>query len=135
MTRIDGASGLAALIRAQALEQARSRHAADPKTDAGAGDKAVKKGLGESLVQSSLLQRLRGLDAQDPDRRRMAFRLFMEDALLREWGAAMQADPRFPGLVDQVLERMQADPELNAASLEAAELLLAQATTENTSPG
>lgn len=135
MTRIDGASGMAALIRAQALEQARSRHAAGPKTDAGEGDSAVKKSLGDGRLQASLLQRLRSLDAQDPDRWRKAFRMFMEDALLREWGASMQADPQFPGLVDQVLERMLADPALTAASREAAELLLAQAAMENAPPG
>ena len=52
---------------------------------------------------------------------------FMEATLVRELGDALQADPQFPVLVDQVLQRMEDDPELQAASLEAADHLLEEA--------
>ena len=72
-------------------------------------------------------QLVSGIDASDPDRRRKAFRMFMESTLARELGESMQSDPQFAALVDQVLERMQADPQLDAACLEAADILLDQA--------
>lgn len=52
---------------------------------------------------------------------------FMEATLVRELGDALQADPQFPALVDQELQRMEDDPELQAASLEAADHLLEEA--------
>lgn len=131
MTRIDGASGMEALIRAQALEQARPRQTVQSQAGAGGARPTAKQVLGNSRLQANLLQRLGRIDVLDPDRRRKAFRMFMEDALLRAWGESIQSDPQFPGLVDQVLERMQADPELSVACLEAAEVLLAQAAEAN----
>lgn len=131
MTRIDGASGMATLIRAQALEQARLRQAQNQGQGQGgqarSADRAGQGEAADALLQAHLLRRLKGIDAADPDRRRKAFRMFMEATLVRELGAQMPGDPQFPALVDQVLERMDADPELKAASMEAADLLLAQA--------
>ncbi|MDR3017435.1 MAG: hypothetical protein LBV56_18570 [Delftia acidovorans] len=127
MTRIDGASGIAALIRAQALEQARLRQAQGQGEQARSADGTAKEGSGDARVLAPLLRRLKGMDAADPDRRRKAFRMFMEATLVRELGEALRADPQFPGLVDQVLQRMEDDPELQAASLEAADHLLEEA--------
>lgn len=127
MTRIDGASGIAALIRAQALEQARLRQAQGQGEQARSAGGPAKEGSGDARVLAPLLRRLKGMDAADPDRRRKAFRMFMEATLVRELGDALQADPQFPALVDQVLQRMEDDPELQAASLEAADHLLAEA--------
>lgn len=131
MTRIDGASGIAALVRAQALEQARLRQAQAQGEQARFAGSPAKEGSSDPHVQAHLLRRLKSLDAADPDRRRKAFRMFMEAALVRELGEALQADPQFPGLVDQVLQRMEDDPELQAASLEAAEHLLEEAARWN----
>lgn len=127
MTRIDGASGIAALIRAQALEQARLRQAQGQGEQARSAGGPAKEGSGDARVPAPLLRRLKGVDAADPDRRRKAFRMFMEATLVRELGEALQADPQFPALVDQVLQRMEDDPELQAASLEAADHLLEEA--------
>lgn len=126
MTRIDGASGIAALIRAQALEQARLRQAPAQGEQARSASPA-KEGSSDPHVQAHLLRRLKSLDAADPDRRRKAFRMFMEATLVRELGDALQADPQFPALVDQVLQRMEDDPELQAASMDAADHLLEEA--------
>ena len=106
MTRIDGASGIAALIRAQALEQARLRQAQGQGEQARSAGGPAKEGSGDARVPAPLLRRLKGVDAADPDRRRKAFRMFMEATLVRELGEALQADPQFPALVDQVLQRM-----------------------------
>jgi hypothetical protein len=127
MTRIDGTSAIVAQIRAQALEQARLRQSQGHGEPARPADRAVRQEAGDDPLQAQLLRRLKGIDAADPDRRRKAFRMFMETTLARELGEAVQGDPRFPALVDQVLERMDADPQTKAASLEAADLLLAQA--------
>ncbi|WP_343740218.1 hypothetical protein [Delftia tsuruhatensis] len=127
MTRIDGASGIAALIRAQALEQARLRQAQGQGEQARSAGGPAKEGSGDARVPAPLLRRLKGVDAADPDRRCKAFRMFMEATLVRELGEALQADPQFPALVDQVLQRMEDDPELQAASLEAADHLLEEA--------
>lgn len=127
MTRIDGASGIAALIRAQALEQARLRQAQGQGEQARSAGGPAKEGSGDSRVLAPLLRRLKGMDAADPDRRRKAFRMFMEATLVRELGDALQADPQFPAFVDQVLQRMEDDPELQEASLEAADHLLEEA--------
>jgi hypothetical protein len=127
MTRIDGASALAALVRAQALEQARLRQTQGQGAQQSRPSGRPAPGVAaDSHVQAHLLRRLKGVDAADPDRRRKAFRMFMEATLAKELGEQVQADPQFQALVDQVLQRMGADPELDAASLEAADFLLAQ---------
>lgn len=133
MTRIDGASNLAALLRAQLAEQVRLKGPRRVGVTAQAlsdqdNNKAEKfEGSGLSLsLQARLLQRLQAIDGSDPDRRRKAFRAFMEMNLLGEFGDAMQSDPQFEHLLDQVIEQMQTDQQIAAAALEAADMLLAQ---------
>lgn len=72
-----------------------------------------------------MLTRVSALDRDDPERERKAFRYFLEAALLSELGAGLINDPKFHQLVDIVQQRMQAQPDLLAASQKAARLLLA----------
>lgn len=74
--------------------------------------------------QQQLLQRVRSIAADDPERRQKAFRFFMEYVLLDKFGKALELDPEFPHLVDQVLTQMNEDPQLLQASQRAAEALL-----------
>lgn len=78
---------------------------------------------------SNLLGRLQSLGQQDPDRRRKAFRLFMESVLATEFSAHITGTPTIGPLVDQVILRMDQDPQLHQASLDAADALLAIAKT------
>lgn len=129
MTRIDGTSTVAALLRAQMADAQRARaddarvnqsgsHASDRRSEKGA---AADSGL---PVEEDLLRRIRSISADDPDRRRKAFRLFMESVMLKEFGEQLRTDPQFPALLDSVIQQMEGDPELYAASTVAMDALL-----------
>jgi hypothetical protein len=76
--------------------------------------------------RSVIARRVQAIDPGDPDRRRKAFRVFLESVLLAELGEALINDPGFYQLVDQVQSRMQTDADLARAMDEAADLLLAR---------
>ena len=55
-------------------------------------------------------QRVRLIGADDPQRGRKAFRVFLEAVLLSHFGEALVADPKFFQLVDEVQGSLEADP-------------------------
>ena len=55
-------------------------------------------------------QRVRQIGADDPQRGRKAFRVFLEAVLLSHFGEALVADPKFFQLVDEVQGSLEADP-------------------------
>ena len=53
---------------------------------------------------------MRQIGADDPQRGRKAFRVFLEAVLLSHFGEALVADPKFFQLVDEVQGSLEADP-------------------------
>jgi len=82
------------------------------------------KKTAEPPAFTELLKRVANLTPDDPERERKAFRYFLEAALVSDLGANLINDPKFHQLVDIVQQRMEAQPELLAASQRAARLLL-----------
>ena len=69
-------------------------------------------------------QRMAAIPPDDPDRRRKAFRLFLESVLLNELGENLLNDPGFSQLIDTVQLQMESMPETAATIQEATRLLL-----------
>ena len=140
MTRID-TSALSALLRTQLLSKAQQSSAKDsglPNTaasSAGGQDVATqssKKPTSELKITAQLVlepkwvQRLQGVSSDDPQRKRKAFRIFLESVLEKELGSAFQSDIQFSQVVEQVLQQIESDVELNENSLLVGEILLDQ---------
>lgn len=73
-------------------------------------------------------QRVRQIGADDPQRGRKAFRVFLEAVLLSHFGEALVADPKFFQLVDEVHDGLEADPACKQLIGTAIAHLLAQAS-------
>ncbi|MGV2895794.1 hypothetical protein ACNPPY_08350 [Achromobacter sp. AGC78] len=115
---IDGIGRLAQLIQQRTVSGARSG-------DIGrAGKAATTKKSTEPPAFTELLKRVASLAPDDQERERKAFRYFLEAALVSDMGTSLINDPKFHQLVDIVQQRMEAQPELLAASRRAARLLL-----------
>ncbi len=119
---IDGIGRLAQLIQ--------QRTAAGGRTgNAGSAGKAARTAgpakTAEPPAFTELVTRVAALNPDDPGRERKAFRYFLEAALLSDLGSNLINDPKFHQLVDIVQQRMEAQPDLMAASRRAARLLLA----------
>lgn len=71
----------------------------------------------------ALLNSIAALDPDDPQRRRKAFRHYLENLLLRELGFGLINGHDFGPFVDEVLSRMESLPEL-ATSIDAAATFL-----------
>lgn len=140
MAQIDHASQLAALIRAQIGAQFRAQQGrggvagrkADQDAPPGSETSRREAGLASDdgtavSLRQLVAQRVRALSPDDPQRQRKAFRIFLESVLLEEFGRDRLGDPGFDRLIDQVLQQMEADPELQAAVRQAGDLLLADA--------
>ena len=78
-------------------------------------------------LQQRALQRLAGVDREDPRRRHKALRAFIEVRLLAEFGDALVNDPEFQHLVDEVVRAMESSPALQPDIGVAVDQLLAQA--------
>ncbi len=121
MTRIDAASQLNAIVRAQ-LESTRRERAGSSARQR--DSKEVQKSPDS---EQPMLRQIRAIPADDPERRSKALRIFMEAVLTKEFGARLQVDPGFPHLLDQVIGQMQDDPGLKNACSIAVDSLLQQA--------
>lgn len=122
---IDGIGRLAQLIqqRTAAGGQAGGTGKADKTSRANGASKTA-----EPPAFTELVTRVGALNPDDPGRERKAFRYFLEAALLSDLGMNLINDPKFHQLVDIVQQRMEAQPDLLAASRRAARLLLAMPT-------
>jgi len=127
MTRIESSGRIAEIIRKQVDEM---RGAGNRTASATREDSKTKPATLQTSAEldAVIARRIRAIDVQDPQRRRKAFRVFLESVLLAELGESMINDAGFYQLVEQVQEQMEADPALTAAIDEAAILLLAEDT-------
>lgn len=96
-------------IRTQALPAVREgqprpvRAAEDPKTT----NQQVQPGAAAFVAG-----RVRAIQPDDPQRRRRAFRVFLEGTLLNLFGPDAMLDPAFLAMVEQVQDAMQANASL-----------------------
>lgn len=119
---IDGIGRLAQLIQQRTTASARAGNTGNT----GKASRAAGSGkMAEPAAFTELVTRVAALNPDDPGRERKAFRYFLEAALLSDLGSNLINDPKFHQLVDIVQERMEAQPDLLAASQRAARLLLA----------
>ncbi len=125
MTGVDPTHQLAALIRVQIASLRRRQDAKAGSAARPATVTATAAGTPDLAV--TVAQRIRSLEADDPQRERKAFRIFLETVLLSELGQHLVGDPAFVLMVDHVQGQMESDPDLAQASLEAARLLLKSA--------
>lgn len=130
MTRIDPPPQWSALLRSQ-LEQA-ARVRTSPTQPAATtdgptrGTRSAPPGVpGRPSGHASAALRLRAIGPDDPERRRKAFRIFMEGTLQDEFGHVLEGTNDFDALVEQVTSQMYDDPKLRKACDMAADALLA----------
>lgn len=83
-------------------------------------------------LEQVIASRVAAIDRDSPQRERQAFRVFLESILLDEFGADLMSDAAFAPWVEQVLQRMEADPALSIAIHEAGAWLL---TAPDATPG
>ena len=135
MSRIDATAALQALLRSHTASpigtnQSRPQSITSPNSAdvPNASLQSAKEGdsssPGGADIDARLVRQLKGISHQDPDKRRKAFRFFLESVLLKEFGEAWGADAGFKPLVDQVEQMIQSDPALLQGSLAAADHLL-----------
>jgi hypothetical protein len=77
--------------------------------------------------QRLILQRVLAIDPHDPQRRRKAFRVFMESVLADELGKDLLNDPAWHRVVDDVCRTMEGNAGLAPAIDQAGEYLLTSA--------
>lgn len=129
MTSIDAASQLAALVRQQiraSRDAAGLRGKAAPRDHAG-GEQDAPRAASADDLPALVIRRVAAIDPQDPQRRRKAFRIFLETVLLAELGGDLINDPAFYDLVAKVQAQMEAHPQLAEAIARASDALMAAA--------
>lgn len=121
---IDASTQLAALIRAQlvSIRAPRLEEGRRPPSNAmGSPDKGSEA---SADVQELIARRVQALRPDDPQRKRKAFRIFLESVLAQQLKVNSVGAPGFDELVGQVMGQMASDPALAQAIDDAAELLL-----------
>jgi hypothetical protein len=96
----------------------RGRVSAARSRAAGAASGARASSVPAGAASAALVQRLRGIDPNDPQRQHTAVRMFLESELAREWGDAILNDPGFPQMMQSVQAQLTQDPQL-AGSIDA----------------
>ncbi|MBV7540579.1 hypothetical protein [Acidovorax sp. sic0104] len=128
MTRIDAAAAMNALLKSRPDAGGRANSTATVPVGAKVPDDrtAHAKVVSQAnpLIELQVLQRIRTIAPDDPQRRRKAFRIFMESVLLNQLGRSLWGDPEFNQLVDKVVQQIEDDPSLHESSLMAAEILI-----------
>lgn len=128
MSRIDSTAQIVALMRTQ-FGLARGAQNNSPLSPAQAkATDGKKKSLASVEAPTAqgqhLIAQVAAISLHDPQRHEKAFRLFMASVLAQEFGVGSIGSGELEQLLDQVIQRMQADPHLRTAMHEAAEHLL-----------
>ena len=121
MTTIDPSHRFAAVLGGGAAALRQTAQRADARLRSAAPGEA-----GKPELSALVALRVRSIATDDPQRRRKALRVFLESALVQEFGAQASTDPLFQQMVDAVQAQMSADPELGASCEKLLDLLLAQ---------
>lgn len=122
MSPIDPASSIIAQLRAYASAWSRTdTRPVEQHAPASAARTTARSSAGVADVAQSVL----AISADDPGRRRKAFRIFLQSHLASECGVDRIESAAFQDIVDRVMAAMDGDPVLKKAVEEAGELLLA----------
>ena len=127
MTRIDPSGKLFELIRAQAVALQQTNKP-DVNKRSSSEAKNTRTTSDDWMAQVTLT--IASISADDPQRRRKAFRAYLASTLSRELGLRQVNGSEFQSLVDNVQEAMVADPALNKAIDQAGDILLQQAAAK-----
>lgn len=139
MASVDSTSALVALIRTQL----RASRSATPQQNQAPADLIVGNrgtprgkniesaapgpsaaGISSDELAGVIRQRVASIASTDPDRRRKAFRVFLEAVLLEEFGVHLLNDAGFHQLVDTVTNQMETNDDLTPLINEATDVLL-----------
>ncbi len=77
--------------------------------------------------QPAWAERIRGIRADDPDRRSKALRVFLESVMQQAFGAQAVHDPNFAPMLDAVQQQMRDDPQIAQAADALARVLVGEA--------
>jgi hypothetical protein len=128
VTSIGPSSPLATYLRGQlsALRPAAPADAARAQHLPGLrhGKPTAQAGPSREDLATTIARRVAVIGKDDPDRRRKAFRIFLESLMLDEWGAQLLNDPGFQQLVDTVQAQMESSADLRGMMDEASDRLL-----------
>jgi len=122
MTRIPPTVDLLAQIREHALALQQRSQAPDTKPLAPNSAKPTPNRPDQWIAQ--VAQSIAAIAPEDPQRRRKAFKAFLEAGLAREFGIADTGGPEFQRLVTKVHETMVADAHISEAIDRATDQLL-----------
>ncbi len=103
-------AALAAKLRAAA--GATPAMAGSPLRQTAGGQRAPAARKRRTLFPDRLARGVAGIGAGDPQREPQLLRVFLEAALIDEWGESLLLDPAFPQLVDRVQNELQDHPGL-----------------------
>jgi len=109
MDPLSGVSSVMEVLRRQMSENLERLRRTDGAT---AGRRALPRISGKPVaptLRQTLVTRIRGLDAQDPQYQRRATAVFVETILGAEFGDAIQNDPEFRLVAREVAEAMSAN--------------------------
>ncbi|QNB08825.1 hypothetical protein G5S34_20075 [Herbaspirillum frisingense] len=123
MTTIDPTVQLAALIRNQIASLKRPATLAG-QNRTGARARSAKHVGEQQDIASLVARRVAVIDAEDPQRERKAFKIFLESVLIAEFGDGLANDPAFHVMVEEVQRQMESDPELALSMKQASRVLL-----------
>ena len=119
MASISQVDRLLQSVRAQALAgKAGARGLRKPAATSTRGDPKAPD------VAVYVAERIRSISADDPQRRKRAFRAFLEGSLLDMFDQAVLEDAVFQGVIDKVHGALLEDPEVLAAMERVVEVLL-----------
>lgn len=126
MNTIGSVSQLVSVIRSElsAGLAGKARSSAPGRKPGSAGARYAEQKLGGLIAM-----RIGRIGADDPQRGRKAFRVFLEAVLLARLGEDMVADPKFHQMLDQVQSAMEADPACDAMMAVAVAQLLSGAAS------
>lgn len=125
MPNIDSTSRFLLQIRAQMSAAALEARATGTRSPA---QRRPAEGSSAPDTQRVLLQRVRAIAPDDPDRRKKAFRVFLESVLADELGIHLLNDPAYHRIVEDVYRTMDRNARLAPAIDKAGEYLLQSAS-------
>jgi hypothetical protein len=117
MTVVDPSSQLVRLLQRQITSAAGSR--ATMRGRSPAATTASSNGLAMAAAE-----RIRGIRADDPQRRSKALRVFLECVMQQAFGAQAVHDPSFGAMLDAVQQQMTDDPRISEAADALAKVLV-----------
>jgi hypothetical protein len=99
-----------------------------PRGETVRADRADRSGLSKQPdIPAFVASRVQAIARDDPQRRRRAFRAFLEGVLLSMFGAKIFEERAFQEVLDKTQAAMEGDSQLSAAVDQTGDLLLAEA--------